>query len=154
MVLWLVSIKCLTRRVGVTTTICLFGDEIQRRNIFLLPNIYRRRQTILFVTKYKSQATKFIFHRLIVKHKLHMATNNYFRHLKVKKMLQNNGGKLATKYFVTKNISFLDLHSVWEEGKEWNGKRKIKLNNILSFSLFGSLSKREWKDHSLVWEFK
>ena len=40
-------------------------------------------------------------------------------------------------------------HSVWE-GK----KKRKKIKNILSFSLFRSLSRREWKDHSLVWEFK
>jgi hypothetical protein len=34
-------------------------------------------------------------------------------------------------------------HSVWEGGKEWNGMEKNEyFKNILSFSLFGSLSKR------------
>jgi hypothetical protein len=37
-------------------------------------------------------------------------------------------------------------HSVWERGKEWNGmEKKEYFKNILSFSLFGSLSKWEWK---------
>jgi hypothetical protein len=41
-------------------------------------------------------------------------------------------------------------------GKEWNEmeKKKEYFKNILSFFLFGSLSRREWKDYSLVWEFK
>jgi hypothetical protein len=36
---------------------------------------------------------------------------------------------------------------------EWNGmekKKKEYFKNILSFPLFRSLSRREWKDHSLV----
>jgi hypothetical protein len=33
-------------------------------------------------------------------------------------------------------------------------EKKEYFKNILSFPLFGSLSRREWKDHSLVWEFK
>jgi hypothetical protein len=41
-------------------------------------------------------------------------------------------------------------------GMEWNVKKKKGeyFKNILSFSLLGSLSMREWKDHSLVWELK
>ena len=41
-------------------------------------------------------------------------------------------------------------------GIEWNGEKKEEeyFKNILSFFLFGSLSTREWKDHSLVLEFK
>jgi hypothetical protein len=36
------------------------------------------------------------------------------------------------------------------EKKEWNGKKKKEyFKNILSFPLFGSLSRREWKNHSL-----
>jgi hypothetical protein len=46
------------------------------------------------------------------------------------------------------------------KGMEWNGMEwkniyiYIYFKNILSFPLFGSLSRREWKDHSLIWEFK
>jgi hypothetical protein len=32
---------------------------------------------------------------------------------------------------------------------EWNGKKEY-FKNILLFPLFGTLSRREWKDHSLV----
>jgi hypothetical protein len=40
------------------------------------------------------------------------------------------------------------LHSVWEGRNEWNGMKKKKeyFKNIFSFPLFGSLSRREWKE--------
>ena len=59
---------------------------------------------------------KYKFRRYIIKQRLHWATNNIFRCLKVKKKRryhfwprQNNGELLATQYFVVQNISFLDL---------------------------------------------
>ena len=40
------------------------------------------------------------------------------------------------------------------KGLEWKKKIYIYIKNILLFLLFGSLNRREWKDHSFVWEFK
>ena len=45
-----------------------------------------------------------------------------------------------------------DLNTSFRWGKK--KKKKEYFKNIISFPLFGSLSRREWKDHSLVWEFK
>ena len=46
------------------------------------------------------------------------------------------------------------LHLRGGKGMEWKKKKKKYFKIILFFPLFGSLNRREWKDHSLVWEFK
>jgi hypothetical protein len=49
------------------------------------------------------------------------------------------------------NLFLFDLHSVWEEGNEWNGMEKRKEKNILSFPLFGSyISERNGMKHSFL----